>query len=205
MRAKSVGYKAQGEKQGLIFVISGPSGTGKTTLLAKLHQQPGLKHKLARSISLTTRPRRSGERNGRDYFFVSQKQFQQKIRQQKVLEYTKYLGYYYGTLKDFIVVKLKKGKSPVLCLDLKGAQSVKCLFPGKTTTIFVVPPSLGVLGDRIRRRCGRTHAKEIKQRLRLAKKEMASAAKYDYSVLNKDLDKAAEQLSRIIIREIKQT
>ncbi|MBU0709962.1 MAG: guanylate kinase, partial [Candidatus Omnitrophica bacterium] len=104
----------------MIFVISGPSGSGKTTLRDKLlEDQELIREGLTKSVSLTTRPRREGERNRQDYSFITEKQFKLKLKGKKILEWTKYLGYHYATPRDFVEQQLKRGKSVILCLDLK--------------------------------------------------------------------------------------
>ena len=183
-------------------MLSGPSGSGKTTLLEKLFQDKELNQKLVKSISFTTRPKRSGERDKKDYFFISQTQFKQKQKAKKILEQTKYSGYYYATPKDFLKRQLQAGKHIVLCLDLRGALKIKRFYPDNTVSIFILPPSLAVLRDRIERRCNRTKAREIRERLEIARGELAASKGYDYCLLNKDLLKAAQELKGIILREI---
>ncbi|RJP27316.1 MAG: guanylate kinase [Candidatus Omnitrophota bacterium] len=189
------------KNSGLIFVISGPSGSGKTTLLSKLINSPGLKQALKKSISFTTRPRRSKERNGRDYYFITEQQFRDRLRKKKILEWTKYLGYYYATPSGIVDKCIKDGKNIALCLDKKGAFKLKKLYPG-TITIFVMPPSLVSLRQRIRGRCNKTSNKEISGRLRLAEKEMMIAKKYDFCIINKDLEQASREATGIISRLI---
>ncbi len=190
------------DKQGLIFIVSGPSGSGKTTLVQKLLGTKTLKNKLARSISLTTRPKRSGEQDKKDYFFVSEKRFNQERKAGKILEWTRYLGYYYATPRDFVERQLNRAKHAVLCLDLKGAFTIKRRYPYNTVTIFVIPPSLNTLLHRMTARCNKTKEEEVKQRLELAREELAVAARYDYCVVNKDLNQATKQLQGIILKEI---
>lgn len=187
--------------QGLIFVLSGPSGSGKTTLLKALLRAKGFKKKFVRSVSLTTRPRRSGERNRKDYFFISQREFIHRRRQKKILEWTKYLGYYYATPRDVVERLVEQGRNVMLCLDLKGARRVKKLYPRRTVTIFIVPPSLAALRERITKRCWRTCSTEVQRRLALARKELASRRTYDYSLVNKDFNRALAQLKKIVARE----
>ncbi len=194
--------RKQSKKQGLIFIISGPSGSGKTTLVENLLGNKTLKNKLARSISFTTRPGRSGEQDKKDYFFISEKRFRQEQKAQNLLEWTKYLGYYYATPKEFIERQLHKAKHVILCLDLKGAFTIKRQYPKNTVTIFVMPPSLDTLLQRIAARCNRTKEKEVRQRLRLAQEELSACDRYDYCVVNKDLEQATKQLQGIILKEI---
>lgn len=194
--------KQESKKQGLIFIISGPSGSGKTTLVQRLLGDKVLRCKLVRSISLTTRPKRSGEQKEKDYFFISEAEFKQALRAKKILEWTKYLGYYYATLKDFIEDKLSKARYVVLCLDLKGALAVRRQYPKNTITIFVMPPSIEALLYRITSRCNKTKKEEIRQRLALAKQELASAGRYDYCIVNQDLNQAEKELKGIVLKEI---
>lgn len=198
---KAQGAKAGKAPAGKIFVISGPSGSGKTTLTTSLLENKKLKDKLSRSISFTTRPRRPIEKEGRDYFFIKKEAFQRKLRQKKILEWTKYLGYYYGTPKDIVDQRLKEGKSIVFCLDLNGAKKLKKLYAQAAVTIFVLPPSLKELHSRITGRCN-TAGKEIKRRLKLADKEVAAAYEYDYRLLNRNFQNTTEKLSKIILKEI---
>lgn len=192
----------KGRKSGLIFIISGPSGSGKTTLLKNLIKTAQLKQRLVKSISFTTRPKRVGEKNGKDYFFISERQFKQKLKAKKILEWTRYIGYYYATPRDFIEAKLKQDRHIILCLDLKGTLTIKRLYPKNTVTIFVIPPSLGALKERIKRRGDKTKKEEIAKRLELAHQEMQAHPKYDYCVINKDLTKTVSELKNIILNKI---
>jgi len=190
------------KKKGKIFVISGPSGSGKTTLLERLLKDKGLKKKLAKSISLTTRQRRSGERSGKHYFFISESELKERLRAKKILEWTRYLGYYYATPKGFVERELRKGKNLALCLDLKGALQIKRIYPKNAVTIFIAPPSIEELRQRIKGRCSKTKQEEIMGRLELASEEMLEARRYDYSLVNEDLTQAQKMLKDIILREI---
>jgi guanylate kinase len=188
--------------KGLIFIISGPSGSGKTTLVQKLFSNVKLRNKLVRSISLTTRPKRSGEKGKKDYFFVSAKQFAQEKKAKKILEWTKYLGYYYATPRDFLERQLERAKHVILCLDLRGAFALKRQYPNNAVTIFIIPPSLNALLDRITSRCNKTKEEEVRRRLKLAKEELLAAGKYDYCVVNEDFSQASKQLQGIILKEV---
>ena len=194
--------RKQSKKQGLIFIISGPSGSGKTTLAKNLLGNKTLKNKLVRSISFTTRPRRSGEQDKKDYFFINEKRFKQERKAKKILEWTKYLGYYYATPKEFMERQLNKAKNVILCLDVKGAFTIKRQYPRNAVTIFVVPPSLDTLVHRITARCHKTKEEEVRQRLTLAQQELSVCDRYDYCVVNKDLNQATKQLQGIILKEI---
>ncbi len=189
-------------REGKIFVISGPSGSGKTTLIKNLFRNRRLNSLLTKSISCTTRPRRSGERNGKDYFFVRTEEFKEGLKAKKILEWTEYLGYYYGTPRSFVDAQLKKGKSIILCLDLKGALRIKKLYPKQTSTIFILPPSIKELSQRIKQRCNRTKKEEVNNRVQLASKEVLDSKKYDYRVVNKDLIPASNRLKDIVLEEL---
>ncbi|MDD5130002.1 MAG: guanylate kinase [Candidatus Omnitrophica bacterium] len=189
------------QSQGKIFVISGPSGSGKTTLLSSLIQDKKIGKILKKSCSITTRPKRSQEREGKEYFFVSAAEFKRLLKAKKILEWTRYLGYYYGTPKEALERQLKGAKNVGLCLDLKGARALKKMYPENTVTIFVLPPSLGTLKERIQNRCRHTNQQEIEQRLLLARKELQAAGAFDYCILNQKLSVALKELKNIFWQE----
>jgi guanylate kinase len=189
---------AGNKKRGFILVVSGPSGSGKTTLVKELLKDRLLKSRIIKSVSLTTRQPRSAEKEGRDYFFVARKDFLRLRREKKILEWTKYLGYYYGTPREYVRECLNEGKLLVMCLDYKGAQRIKRAYPFNSVSVFVKPPSLEVLRGRIRGRCLRTSEEEIHLRLIKAGKEMRMCDKHDYCVVNSDLKHAAGRLKQII-------
>jgi len=191
------------KKPSFLFIVSGPSGSGKTTLAGRVIKSQELKNRVTKSISLTTRPRRSGEQDKRDYFFVSPEKFKKLLKAKKILEWTRYLGYYYATPKDFVEGQLKKGKHLLLCLDLKGARRIRRLYPRNTVTIFVTPSSLNVLQDRIKKRSDKTTQEEIRKRMRLAQNELLVADTYDYCLLNEDLKQGIRDLKSIILSKIK--
>ena len=193
--------KKRENKPGKIFIISGPSGSGKTTLLTRLIQDKIIGKLLAKSCSVTTRPKRLGEKQGNDYFFVTPDEFKRLLKAKKILEWTRYLGYYYGTPKEPVENRINKGKHLGLCLDLKGAAVLKKIYPRNTVTVFILPPSLNALKARIEGRCRETNKKEITQRLRLAKEEILAAAKFDYCILNQNLRVALKELKNIFLKE----
>ncbi|MDD5115549.1 MAG: guanylate kinase [Candidatus Omnitrophica bacterium] len=188
-------------KPGKIFILSGPSGSGKTTLLTRLIKDKKIAKSLVKSCSVTTRPRRPGEVQGKDYFFVGRDEFRRLLKAKKILEWTRYLGYYYGTPKGPVEKLLKEGKNLGLCLDLKGASTLKKIYPRNAVTIFVLPPSIGALKARIEGRCRETNKKEITQRLRLAQKEVLAASHFDYRVLNRNLRVALQETRKIFFKE----
>lgn len=188
--------------RGIIFVLSGPSGSGKTTLALAVLAGKKISKELEKSVSFTTRPVRIGEKDCEDYFFISKKEFLQRLKEQKVLEWTKYLGYYYGTARDFVEAQLEIPRNLILCLDLKGAARIKELYPKNVVTIFIMPPSLEELARRIENRHRETSEEEIKKRLRLAKYEMDSAGEFDFRVINNDLVGAVKALKGIIATQL---
>jgi len=194
--------KTINKNRGKIFVICGPSGTGKTTLLGKLIKGAGLKTKILKSISLTTRPKRPGEKTGKDYFFVSRQEFARLLKAKKILEWTRYLGYYYGTPKEFVDSQLSLGRHLGFCLDLKGARALKKAYPQQTRVIFIKPPSIEALKHRIEGRCRSADKNEVLRRLRLARQELKASRSFDYCILNTNLNTAIKKLKRIVLCEI---
>jgi len=192
--------RARGAR-GVVFVVSGPSGSGKTTLIRLLLSGPG-KRSMVRSVSLTTRARRTGERHGRDYFFISEEDFLRRRAAKKILEWTRYLGYYYATSKDFVEEAVRGGKHVVLCLDYRGVKQIRKAYADQAVSIFILPPSLPELEQRIRSRCRRTCSAEIRQRILSAKDEVARAGQYDYRITNTHIQDALRQLRDVVSREI---
>lgn len=187
---------ARQKRRGILFIISAPSGTGKTTLCELLKKRVP---RLARSVSVTTRPPRRGEINGRDYIFLTRKEFEKRKRSGGLLEWARNFGRYYGTPRDKVLKLLKSGKDVILAIDVKGAMKVKRLYPGGVF-IFIVPPSLDELKKRLKRR-GTDGIKEIKKRIEIARKEMACLPMYDYAVVNESVNKAAARLETIVKSE----
>ena len=180
-----------------IFVISAPSGCGKTTLCKKLLKD---KFKLRQSVSITTRPPRRGERNGADYFFVSAEEFIRMIDAKELLEYEENFGFLYGTPKRAVEELLQKGRNVLLSIDVKGAMNVRKSYPQNSVLIFVMPPSMEDLKKRLESREADT-SKAILNRLKVAKQEVACKDKYDYVVVNDRLDTAYKKLKEIILSE----
>jgi len=181
------------KNKGDIFVISAPSGTGKTTLVRLLLSRfPTLSF----SISYTTRLPRPGEVNGQHYFFVSEKEFKKSIVKGEMLEWAKVYGHYYGTPLTFVQEKIAAGKDIVLDIDIQGAQAVKKKMP-EAILIFLIPPSWNELQRRITSRSSDS-PEEIKKRLEAAKKEILAAREFDYIVINDVLEDALKELVSII-------
>jgi guanylate kinase len=181
-------------KKGLLIILSGPSGVGKGTVRQELFKDQSLN--LAYSISMTTRQPRPTEQEGVDYFFVSETEFLNKIENDELLEYAKFVGNYYGTPRFYVEQLLNEGKNVVLEIEVQGALQVMRKCP-QALTIFLVPPSFEELERRIRGR--RTEAEDVvKERLDKARKEIATKDEYKYVVENDDVLAAKEQISRII-------
>ncbi|MBR0385154.1 MAG: guanylate kinase [Erysipelotrichaceae bacterium] len=186
------------KKKGLLVVISGPSGVGKGTVRDKFINNPELN--LAYSISMTSRPRREGERDGIDYYFVTRERFEEAIANNELLEWTEFVGNYYGTPAANVESLRSIGKNVLLEIEVEGAMAVKAKCPD-ALTIFIIPPSMEELEKRIRGR--RTEAEEIvQQRLAKASREMNLVGEYKYVVCNDDADLAAELISVIIRRHM---
>lgn len=184
------------KRRGVLFILSAPSGCGKTTL-SKMLVQSNIG--LINSISMTTRRSREDERDGVDYFFVEEKEFKKAIVKKEFLEWTKNFGFYYGTPKRFIMDNLKKGQDILLSIDVKGAIKVKKLYKD-AILIFLLPPSLEALKKRLKERMTDSLI-EIKKRLKIAEKEISYLPKYDYSIINDNLKRAKSELESIITAE----
>lgn len=188
-------------KEGLLVILSGPSGVGKGTVRSVLMKDKSLN--LVYSISLTTRPPRIGEINGKDYFFTTKEDFEKQLREDGLLEYAKFVNNYYGTPKDFVVDTLKKGKNVLLEIETNGAKQVmeKCR-DINFVSIFLLPPSFDDLKARITNRHTETE-KVINERLEKAKKEITLASLYQYNVVNDTPENAANAIKEIIIKNSK--
>lgn len=187
--------------KGLIFVTSGPSGSGKTTLIKKLLSSSDLKGLLIRPVSLTTRPKRKGEENGKDYHFLTREELILKRKSRGLLESTEYLGHLYGTEKRVIRKLLEEKKNILLCLDTRGAFKIKRMYPDNSVLIFILPATLGVLRKRL---LGRSKEKNfsLDKRLEKAKEELLLAKDYDYRVINDRIERAVKRLKKIIFKEM---
>ena len=181
--------------KGLKIVLSGPSGSGKGTIVKELiHNEQFLL-----SISATTRAPRQGEEEGVHYFFKTRDEFESMIAQNELLEYAEFCGNYYGTPKAFIEESVENGKDVILEIEVKGAMQIKKIYP-EAIFIFVVPPSLAELESRL---VGRnTEARDvIEQRLNRAKEELALYNQYDYVVVNDRLVDAIDEIGCIVRAE----
>jgi len=195
------GFVAKRSKnRGLLVVISGPSGVGKSTVVRRLLKiYPGLKL----SVSATTRPKRPGEQQGIDYIFLKEKDFVDWGKQGLFAEWAQVHGYYYGTPKQFIEKQLSKDSIVVLEVDVQGAASIKDqISKGKIKAkaavfVFLIPPSVDILAFRLKKRKTEKN-EELNYRLRAAIAELQVMEKYDYIVVNDHVESAAEKIRAII-------
>ncbi len=178
---------------GLLFVITAPSGAGKSSLIDALLAEDA---KLKLSISYTTRPPRPGEANGREYHFVDDKRFLEMLEKGEFLESAEVHGNRYGTSEAVIRQALKGGEDLVLEIDWQGAQQVRRLYP-QSIGVFILPPEVAELERRMRAR-GQDSDGVIRRRLASAKAEISHAPEFDYVIINKDFDVAKEDLQAII-------
>lgn len=181
------------KRKGILVVVSGFSGAGKGTLMKQLVRTYDT---YALSVSMTTRPPRPGETDGREYFFVSREAFEQKIRENELIEYARYCGNYYGTPREYVERQLLAGKDVILEIEIQGAQKVKEMFPS-ALLLFVTPPGIKELRRRLSGR-GTETEDVIKERLCRAQAEAEGIEAYDYLVINDDLDTCVEQMHGLI-------
>ena len=180
-------------KRGKLLVISGPSGCGKSTVIEKMMTG---RENVGFSVSATTRRPRPGEKDGVDYFFVSRERFDKMVRDGELLEHAEFVGNCYGTPKTQVCQRLENGVSVILDIEVQGAAQVKEKLP-EAVTVFLAPPSLEALEKRLRGR-GTESEDTICARLETARRELALAPNYDYTVINDDPDRAARELGDIL-------
>ena len=184
------------QNHGLLIVLSGPSGAGKGTLCQELlRQMPQVKY----SVSATTRQPRPGEVDGLHYYFRSREEFQTMIEQDQLLEWAEFCGNYYGTPQFAVEQAIQAGNDVILEIEIQGALQVKKRFP-QGVFIFVVPPSMDELSQRIHKR-GTESAEVIEKRLQTAARELEYVSEYDYVVVNDEIPLAVEKLKSILLAE----
>ena len=179
------------------WIVSGPSGSGKTTLCEALLEDPFWGKRLLKTVSYTTRSLRPGERQGRDYRLVSKERFLVLKQQGALLESEKIFGAYYGTPKKDVWQAKRQGKDLLLCIDVKGARTVRRFFKKEATSIFILAPKEEVLLKRLKKRSTEDRD-QIVRRLRRVKSEMGHAKEYDYVVVNDDFNEALNKIKSIL-------
>ena len=181
------------KKTGCLIVVSGPSGTGKSTIVNTVLDTC---NDLSFSVSATTRQQREGETEGVDYFFVTKERFQHMIDNNELLEHAEYVGNYYGTPRKAVLDKIENGSSILLDIEVQGAEQVKDQFP-EAVTMFVIPPSWEELERRLVNR-GTDSMEKIQARLKQAKSEIEKIENYDYIIVNDVLETAISEVISII-------
>lgn len=183
-------------KRGQLYVFTGPSGTGKGTLLSRVLQHD---QNLFVSVSATTRMPRAGEKDGVHYYFLSREDFEEKIAQNAFLEYASYADNYYGTLEEPVNLQLDQGRDVILEIEVQGAMQIHEKRPD-AVMIFVAPPSLEELDHRLHGR-GTEDEEKIRKRMQIAEQELTCADRFDYLIVNDSLDQAVQQLQAIFLAE----
>jgi guanylate kinase len=184
------------ERRGILFVVSSPSGGGKGTLIQSvLNKVPNLSY----SVSFTTRAPRSGEVDGREYFFVTQEKFEQMVAANEFLEWAHVHGKLYGTARHQVAREISEGRDIILEVDVQGAASVRALIADQVS-IFILPPSFEVLRERLIAR-GTDSPEELDLRLRTAPTELKDYTAFQYVIINDDADQAADHLAAIVYAE----
>ncbi len=181
-------------KNGGIYILSSPSGAGKTTLVKKISKNP----KFSISISHTTRLPREYEKDGKDYFFTSQNKFLRLIKKKKLLEYAKVFNNYYGSSKDLVIQKLNRGNNVVFDIDWQGTRKIKRKkLKYKLTTIFILPPSKEELIKRLKKR-EKNNLKTVRKRMKQFNEDLSKWREYDYVVINDNLEQCYKKIMLII-------
>lgn len=182
--------------KGILIIFSGPSGSGKGTVLSKLLEK---RNDVKLSVSMTTREKRDGEIDGVHYYYVTRDYFEKKIADNKMLEYAEYADNLYGTPKDPVDEMLKTGLAVILEIEVQGAEKIRKLYPD-AVSIFLAPPSTSVLEERLRGR--KTEDEEtVNHRLVIAREEIRRAVEYDYFVVNDTVENAVNGIETIINAE----
>lgn len=184
------------ENEKYLFVVSGPSGVGKDTVISHLRSAHP---EIGKTVSVTTRSPREGEAEGVNYFYRTVEQFEEMLRRDEVLESNFYSGNYYGTLRSEVDRLLAQNTPVVLNIDVHGAANIKRVYPG-ATTIFLLPPSWETLESRLRGRDSKEMEEVIQKRLETARKELEIAAQFDCQVVNEDIEACAANLYEIMAR-----
>jgi len=188
------------QNQGKLIVFSAASGAGKTTIVKQILKEFP---QIIFSISATTRPRRESETNGVEYFFLSDEEFKNKIENDEFVEWEKFYDYYYGTLKSFITTNIETGKTVLLELDVKGALTIKRLYP-YAHLIYISPPSFEELVKRLRQRNTESET-DFQKRIERAKMELGLKDKFDFIIENRELKTAINEAKSLVKKILEET
>ena len=184
-------------RRGVCFVLSSPSGAGKTTISRKLLEQDD---HLVMSVSCTTRAPRPGEVEGEDYFFVSKENFREMMEQDEFLEYAEVFGHFYGTPRSFVEEKLNHGRDVIFDIDWQGTQQLASKMPGDLVSVFILPPSMEELERRLRNRA-QDEEEVVRKRMKKASREISHWDEYDYVIINNSLDNSIAGVTKVLDAE----
>ena len=187
------------QRKGLMLVLSSPSGAGKTSICKKILET---EKNLVMSISYTTRPKRKSEQDGKDYFFVKKKKFDELQEKNFFVESAFVFDHFYGTPKNFIENNIRKGKDILFDIDWQGAQKLVDYSKNDVVSIFVLPPSNKILLERLKKR-NEDSDEIVKKRMSKAKSEISHWIEYDYIIINHDISKSADEIKSILFAERK--
>jgi guanylate kinase len=184
-------------RRGFMFVLSSPSGAGKTTIASHVLEK---EQDICLSISYTTRPKRPSEVHGQDYYFIDETTFHEMVSTDQFLEYAKVFGHYYGTPRAFIEQEMAVGKDVLFDIDWQGTQQLKQVSSGDLVSVFVLPPSMRILEERLRKR-DQDSEDVVIHRMDKAAEEISHWAEYDYILINDDLSLSVQEVRSILTSE----
>jgi guanylate kinase len=191
------------KRRGLLFILSSPSGAGKTTLSRRLlesYKNAAAHETLVMSVSVTTRPMRPGEVDGRDYFFLDQDRYQQMVQQGELLEHARVFENFYGTPAKFVGDHIARGTDVLFDIDWQGTHQLKAKKPDDLVSIFILPPSMAELERRLKARA-QDSDEVVRKRMEKATAEISHWQEYDYVLINQDLDQTLEKIDTILKAE----
>lgn len=191
------------KRRGLLFILSSPSGAGKTTLSRQLldrYKNAAAHESIAMSVSVTTRPKRPGEEHGRDYFFVKPEEYQNMVASAELLEYAHVFEYHYGTPAKFVREKIQKGTDVLFDIDWQGTRQLAEKNRDDLVSIFILPPSMEELERRLKTRA-QDSDETVKKRMSKAEAEISHWQEYDYVLINQDLTQTLEKIDTILKAE----
>lgn len=185
------------QRRGLSFVLSSPSGAGKTTISRKMME---IDSELAMSTSYTTRPPRPAEENGKDYFFIEKETFKDMISNNEFIEYAEVFGHFYGTPRKFVEQSLEQGKDVLFDIDWQGTQQLAEKIPDDLVSVFILPPSMSELEKRLKQRA-QDSDDVVQKRMKKASREISHWDEYDYVIINNSLEEATKEVRKILEAE----